>query len=295
MNNNTNTCYNRISSPINKKSDIKSIFKGYEIIEHTNAEMRYRHLEDNYVVLEVVNPYRNENLFIELAEEFTSFFSRWYSTYFTNEYDYSELKKTALAIINGEYAALSLLIDDEWLGSTLLKDEISQYTNPHDLIDKMHLPKDQLQRIRDNGVIVFADYWKPTDCFEFDIPKESEQTVYSFPRIYGCRFIIKDGKQYGSGLQKQYDNETAMISYVYVDDDIDDTYNAAELEIALIRLLEADAKKAGLKRIFSNIEDSEFDLYSSLGYTETAKIDNKRVWRLCGAIVIFDKTMIKEL
>ena len=67
------------------------------------------------------------------------------------------------------------------------------------------------------------------------------------------------------------------------------------LEITVIKLLEADAKKIGLSRIFRNIDISDFDLYSLLGYTETDKIDNDIVTQLDGAIVTFDKTMIKQL
>ena len=67
------------------------------------------------------------------------------------------------------------------------------------------------------------------------------------------------------------------------------------LEITVIKLLEADAKKNGLSRIFRNIDISNFDLYSLLGYTETDKIDNDKVTQLDGAIVTFDKTMIKQL
>ena len=78
---------------------------------------------------------------------------------------------------------------------------------------------------------------------------------------------------------------------MYVED-IDDATN---LQINVIKLLEADAKKNGLSRIFCNIDNSDFDLYSLLGYTETDKIDNDRVTQLGGAIVTFDITMIKQL
>lgn len=154
--------------------NIKSIFVGYEIIEHTNTETDYEHLEDTEVVLEIVNPYRDENLFIELAGELTLYFSSWHSHYYSYEYEYSEIKKDALAIINGEYGALSFFVEDKWLGGTLFKEEISHFTKPDDLIARMNFPEDHLQKAREKGIVILVDYWKFNDYYEFDVPKESE-------------------------------------------------------------------------------------------------------------------------
>lgn len=172
--------YDEIEYPFKKKDDIKSFFDKYEIIEHTNSESNYEYLEENDVVLEIVNPYRDENLFIEIAGEFTLYFSSWHSHYFTYEYDYKEMKNDALAIINGEYAALCFFIDDEWFGATLLKEEISHLVSPRDLIAKMNFSEEHLQKIRDKGVVILADYWKPNDCYEFDVSIESENIDYKF-------------------------------------------------------------------------------------------------------------------
>ena len=56
-----------------------------------------------------------------------------------------------------------------------------------------------------------------------------------------------------------------------------------------------DAKKLGAGRIFVNIDDEDYKLYKSLGYIEIPKIFNSRVIRFDGAIVTFDKTMLKLL
>jgi hypothetical protein len=65
--------------------------------------------------------------------------------------------------------------------------------------------------------------------------------------------------------------------------------------VSVIKHLEEDAKKAGMSRIFTNIEISEESLYTSLGYVETDRIDDGKVLQLNGAKVIFDKTMSKRL
>lgn len=124
-----------------------------------------------------------------------------------------------------------------------------------------------------------------------DVPSEQNSDEYSYPRRYGVRFIMKNGKCFGSASMKKYDDETAYISYVY----IEEVDNADELSVSVIKHLEEDAKKAGMSRIFTNIEISEESLYTSLGYVETDRIDDGKVLQLNGAKVIFDKTMSKRL
>ncbi len=88
-----------------------------------------------------------------------------------------------------------------------------------------------------------------------------------------------------------YNDETSIITYTH----IDNVDNPGDVTGNVIRKLEQDAKKAGATQIFANISASESDLYVSLGYSEVAKIDNDRVHELCGAIVEFDKTMMRSL
>ena len=76
---------------------------------------------------------------------------------------------------------------------------------------------------------------------------------------------------------------------------MDDVEEKPLLEKEIIRLLEDDAKKLGAGRIFVNIDDEDYKLYKSLGYIEIPKIFNSRVIRFDGAIVTFDKTMLKLL
>ncbi len=289
-NDNPTGFYDKIDFPSNKKDEVAALFSDYKIIEHTSIENEYNYLEDTDLVLEIVNPYRAENLFIEFAGEFTLYFSDWHSHYDAYEYDFIEMKNDALAIVSGKYAALCFYLNDECFGCKLFHEEVSYFTDPNDLIREMDFPKEHIKRIRDYGVVINIDYWKPNDCWEFEVEKVKE-TAYTFPRRYGVRYAVKEGISYGSGSQKKYDNDMSMITYV----DVEPITDEFELKRMLIRKLEQDAKKSGAKKIFSNIADDEYDLFMSLGYAESEKIDNDTVHRLCGCIVGFDKTVIKTL
>ena len=55
------------------KHDIASLFCAHKIIEHKNTEEAYAHLENNAVVLEIVNPYRKENLYRDRGRNYGIF------------------------------------------------------------------------------------------------------------------------------------------------------------------------------------------------------------------------------
>ncbi len=123
------------------------------------------------------------------------------------------------------------------------------------------------------------------------IPKATEKRQYNFPRKAFIRFVVKDGKCFGSGGIKQYDEKRSFLYFSYVDG----TDKVNEVEAELIKHLEEDAKNAGSSLIFANISNDAFDYYSSLGYSEIETISDEKVVELQGAHVIFDKTMAKEL
>ena len=68
----------------------------------------------------------------------------------------------------------------------LILDILEEYSDANhilrmqDLIAKMNFSEEHLQKIRDKGVVILADYWKPNDCYEFDVSIESENIDYKF-------------------------------------------------------------------------------------------------------------------
>ena len=85
-----------------------------------------------------------------------------------------------LLLVMGNMLHYAFFIDGKWFGATLLKEEISHLVSPRDLIAKMNFSEEHLQKIRDKGVVILADYWKPNDCYEFDVSIESENIDYKF-------------------------------------------------------------------------------------------------------------------
>lgn len=295
--------YDEIEDLRDKKDELKEFLSKYDIIEHTNAETNYDYLYDKDVVLEVVNPYFDRNLYIELAGEFTVCFSVWHTHYSPYEWDYGEMKKMITSILNNEFGVLYLLVDNDIrdvidLGS-LSSEKFWWYTTAEDLLEKLQLSDDRLEVVKKQGAVIKIDYWC-RHWMEFNIAKESEPIGrYTFPRLSNVRFIV-EGKPCpgiegeacrGSGGWKRYNDEMAYLQYVFVNERDD----AEELERILAKMLEDDAKKDGMKRIFVNVDDWQVEFFSSLGYKEVERIDDERVIELEGCIVVFEKTLMKEL
>lgn len=287
--------YKQIDCPYEKKDEIRTIFKMYDIIEHTNAEEDYDHLYDNDIVLEIVNPYREENLFITFEGEFTLSFGYWHAHYFPYEYDYNIMIADAAAIVNGKYGVMSFWFGDKWSCDVLLKEEITHFTAVDELIAKANFDVERMKKVKEQGVDIIIEYWEPNDCFEFNVSPESQRGEYYFPRRYGVRFVMKEGIPYGSGGWKRYDDETAYMHYVWIDEGVLAEPERRRLELVLIKILEEDIRCAGLSKVFVNIEDSDTAKYASLGYVAVDKIANDKVWALTGCGIIFDKTMMKVL
>ena len=278
--------------PFDKIDDIKYMLREFMVIEHTNKEVDYDFLDDGEIEFEVINKKHNENLSIRVCSgEFMLAFSYYHNHYFSYECEYESLKKDIIGILNGDFSIANMFVNGKWMASYVLEEEVSFRNGLEYFVEKAKpLPDEFVERIYSNDTFIVVDNWVKSDCYEFSFPVTGKG--FNFPRRGQCvRFIVKDGVDYGGGGIKLYNDATAYLHYVWVDD----VEEKPLLEKEIIRLLEDDAKKLGAGRIFVNIDDEDYKLYKSLGYIEIPKIFNSRVIRFDGAIVTFDKTMLKLL
>lgn len=151
------------------------MLKGYKVIEHTNNETDYEYLEDGDILLEVINPYSENSVYIELSGEFSLFFEEWHSHYLPYETEYFDLKSDLQGILNGENGALVVYSSKRWLGSTLHKGKISHSTNKQMLLPEIVSKNEFMNEIKSLGGKLTATYWNPIDDCVFEIPKEDSK------------------------------------------------------------------------------------------------------------------------
>ena len=137
-------------------------------------------------------------------------------------------------------------------------------------------------------------YWKPDDSYYFEIPPRRAVTKYKYPRRCNVRFAVQGETTLGGGDLKPYDENSACITYLYVQDELPEGQRK-ELMENLLSILEEDARKAGYSEIFTLTDEDESVFYLRHGYAEVSAKDEKRLVSLFGAQVIEVRTMQKKL
>ena len=266
---------------------------GYEVSVHSNADEGYDYLEDNDLMLVVKNPYCDETLDIELAGEFSLFFAGWHTHYFTYEYDYEEMKKDIIGLLNGDIGALVVNTSEGWLCSTLYKKDVDHLTDEIQLFKESIHHKETVDKFLRLGGRINIVYWNPADTISFDVVAENINPIRKFPRRSTVRFIVQDGKAIGSGSYKKFEDKTACLTYLLVEPS--DEYDEKTVYEELYQILEKDIIADGYKTIFALCENDERDFYHEKGYRLGKERDRDMLIDLMGAEVIHDVTMEKNV
>ena len=111
--------YDEIENPWEKKNFLMEHFSKFDPKIYTCKDKDYDYLEEDAYVVVVKNPECNQNIEIEMAGEFTLYFSDWHFHYPAYEYEFSEMIKDADRIIKNELCAVVVEVDGNWTSSTL--------------------------------------------------------------------------------------------------------------------------------------------------------------------------------
>jgi len=285
--------YDEIEITASKKNDLLQFLNGYEVSVYSNSDEGYDYLEDNDLMLVVKNPYCDETLDIELAGEFSLFFAGWHTHYFTYEYDYEEMKKDIIGLLNGDIGALVVNTSEGWLCSTLYKKDVDHLTDEIQLFKESIHHKETVDKFLRLGGRINIVYWNPADTISFDVVAENINPIRKFPRRSTVRFIVQDGKAIGSGSYKKFEDKTACLTYLWVEPS--DEYDEKTVYEELYQILEKDIIADGYKTIFALCENDERDFYHEKGYRLGKERDRDMLIDLMGAEVIHDVTMEKNV
>ena len=245
--------YDEIEITASKKNDLLQFLNGYEVSVYSNSDEGYDYLEDNDLMLVVKNPYCDETLDIELAGEFSLFFAGWHTHYFTYEFDYEEMKKDIMGLLKGKFG-------------------------------------DKFKRL---GGCIKIVYWNPADTISFDVVPGNLTPIRKFPRRSTVRFVVQGDKTIGSGSYKKFDDETACLSYLWIEPS--EEYDEKAVYKELYEVLEKDIVADGYKTIFTLCDNDEREFYHEKDYQVGKERDQDVLTDLMGAEVIHDVTMEKNI
>lgn len=285
--------YNYGQSIERTREELLTLLAEYEVREYSAADSEYAgRLAEGEILLEIVNPYRGENLFVKLGETYTLSFGFWHTHYSDWEsHEHLLMEWDICDFLDDDSRIVSLWLDDKLLDSTQLTDFLSSYTTPDELLDVLdydceHLPADRLR------LVVSA--WRPYECLEYSLkPVPCLPDGYAIARQgNNSRLVIKDGLLCGRSYLKNYDDESSLIALLCLEDD---EPNKEDITKALLFCLEEDARQAGKTRILHNIKYEELGLYSKLGYQETDTMDKEMLFHRFAVTDRYDMTVQKAL
>lgn len=160
-----------IGSLAEKFGELKETFSGLEMVIHIEDDDKCDEYTDPLETIEAVNPYKGENLYIELSDEFTLFWGSWHSHYFPGEADFGRMTEDIKRIIAGEMGAVSVYCGEDWLQSRLWQGIITYDSTVSELKkDDGIFNLLKLNCRHEDTVTVRAVYWQPENSVSIDIP-----------------------------------------------------------------------------------------------------------------------------
>lgn len=144
-----------------KTDEVSAAIAGLETILHYDS--------DRNVTAKAVNPYKGENLYIELSGEFTLFWGDWHRHYPPYETDFREMTEDIKRIISGDMGAVSIYREGDWLDSRSWQGHID-YDIAVTELRKDDFLFNALKNNPSDHITVRAVYWQPENSVSIDIP-----------------------------------------------------------------------------------------------------------------------------
>lgn len=149
-----------------KADEIIAVLDGLETVLHMEEDDEY---DDPLVTVEVINPYKGKNMYIELSGEFTLFWGDWHTHYPPCEQDFLKMLEDIRRIIKSEMGTLCLYLGEKWLSSRLWQGHIS-YDEALRELKQDDCLYNFIKGEKEGAVTIRADYWQPGYSAEYNIP-----------------------------------------------------------------------------------------------------------------------------
>lgn len=164
-------------NPLDMLDDIQKRLQGYtfEIHRADDEEDEYDYLEEGSVCITVLNPYQDNNLFIDLSGEFTLTFDISHCHYFAELDDYDNMLSDVLGILKNECCSAALYYGQtkKWLGSGFIRKE--ELSKPIKTLFSyvLRIPEFR-KKLNSQGGEVQFQFWNPVDDRTVVVPKQSQ-------------------------------------------------------------------------------------------------------------------------
>ena len=108
--------------PMDKLQELQHLVKGPEITTHLSDEEGYDYLEKGNVCIEVQNPGKGDNLFLDIEDQFTLSFGEWDSRYAATEEDYRLLCEDLEFLLDKKLYTVVVYVKEDWICSLTVRE-----------------------------------------------------------------------------------------------------------------------------------------------------------------------------
>lgn len=167
--------------------DILAHLKGFEVIEHTNAEEQFKDWDDWDHLLEVKNPDGGESLEIDVGEDdrFSLFYGGWHSHFRACKGDYFEMLDTIAQILSNNVCAVMVSSGrNSWLGCDLTHRKYTSADKSEIVLKRTLLCREFEDEVHTSGGKIKVAYWDSSKNCSFFF-KQNKDDKTKQPKNFG--------------------------------------------------------------------------------------------------------------
>ena len=143
-----------------KKDEILKLLKDYTIEIHTNADEKYKYLEESGISISVMSG-NKELLWIELDEEIALGIGGWHTHYSPYPADYNEFLSSLKEFIDNRRCGVCIMCKDKWMGGfDASEDELAE-EQLVEQVNRFLSAREFQERMRENGYSIVCSFLNP--------------------------------------------------------------------------------------------------------------------------------------
>ncbi len=159
-----------------KLQELCDLLSGWNYELHYRDNGEYDYLDEASVCITILNPYSDNQMYIDLEEEFTLSYGAFHEHYSPDCNGYHEMVKTMQEILDNNLCIATMYYSEplKWLGSTTLTKDESLQCPIKEVFSFILKIKEFKTRLNTDGGEVHYDFWNPADDRVIKIDKKEK-------------------------------------------------------------------------------------------------------------------------
>ncbi len=148
--------------PLEKQAEIMERLRGRDVIQYTSRDEGFEYLPENGICIGVLNPSGEQDLYIDLEEDFIVSCGEWDAHYAASRNDYQKMLEDIEQFLNGELYLAVVYVRKDWICSlSIAQKKIDRRFLLQRVKDFLHSAGGDLfiKEIREKGAEIRCMFW----------------------------------------------------------------------------------------------------------------------------------------